>query len=106
MKVEYFSAKCPICSIRVKDWEEGAFFGITCGGCAHPRIALKEHRSKLSSEEKKQVQKLVKKRYPNHILTKSENMINFVAAHWHGFLLKGSKPSERKRKLIGRKKNV
>lgn len=106
MKVEYFSAKCPICSVRAKDWEEGSFFGISCGGCEHPRIALKNHRSKISSSEKEQVEKIVKKRYPGYTFMESKNMVNFVAAHWHGFLLKSSKSGRRKRKLVGGKKNV
>jgi len=100
VKVEYFSAKCPICSIRVKDWEEGAFFGISCGGCRHPRVALKEHRYKLTGKEKEQVEKIIKKRYPGYIISKSESMMNFVAAHWHGYLLKSSKPSKKKQRLL------
>ncbi len=77
--------KCKMCKVKRKLWEDENFFGIRCRSHFVPLIVLKEHRNKISTDEKKAVLKIIKDRYPKLYL---DNTISDSDEHWHIHLCK------------------
>jgi len=82
--------KCKMCKVKRKLWEDENFFGVKCRSHFVPLIVLKEHRNKLTTDEKKAVLKIIKERYPKLYI---DNTISDSNDHWHIHLNKKNKSS-------------
>lgn len=81
--------KCKLCKVKRKLWETEDFFGVKCNKHFVPLIVLKEHRSVLTTNEKKIVLKIIKEKYPKLYI---DNSISDSEDHWHIHLSKKCKP--------------
>lgn len=83
-----YNSECSFCNPKKKDWQESGFYGYKCFDCNQSTafIVRSEHKGNLSSEEKKIVEKLAEKYYPElkikWISEKRKNML-----HWYDFLV-------------------
>ncbi len=82
------NSNCAFCNPKKKDWEDSGFYGYRCGNCnqATAFILRSDHSGNLSDEEKKLVENLCEKHYPDlkikWISEKRKNM-----PHWYDFLV-------------------
>jgi hypothetical protein len=77
--------KCKMCTIKVKQWETEKFFGVKCNKHFMPLIILKEHRNKITPEEKDEIKKIQNDKFPKLYF---DNTISDSDDHWHIHLSK------------------
>jgi hypothetical protein len=77
--------KCKLCKVKRKLWETEDFFGVKCNKHFVPLIILKEHRNKITTNEKKAFLKIIKERYPKLYI---DDTIPHSKEHWHVHLSK------------------
>lgn len=77
---------CQLCQVgeHEKQWDEGRFYGLICKTCRVPMIVLKEHKAKLSDEERAEMIEIVKRRYSDK---KLRGYMRSIIEHWHDHLL-------------------
>ena len=82
---------CAFCNPKKRDWSEGGYFGYKCGSCSQSKTAFivrEDHKGNLNDEEKKIVEKLCEKHYPElRIKWLSDKRKNIT--HWYDFLAQG-----------------
>ncbi len=72
---------CDLCTASNKEWEEEGFYGLICNGCNVPMIVLVEHKNTLAKDEKKVVERLRQKYYPD---SKYRGWgMRTIPQHWH-----------------------
>jgi hypothetical protein len=80
--------KCKMCKVKRKLWETEDFFGVKCNKHFVPLIVLKEHRNKITTNEKKAVLKIIRDKYPKLFI---DDTISDSDEHWHIHLSKKNK---------------
>jgi len=81
--------KCKMCKVKRKLWETERFFGVKCNKHFVPMIILKEHRNKISTDEKKEVLRIIKEKHKGLFI---DDTISDSDTHWHIHLSKKNKP--------------
>jgi hypothetical protein len=83
------NCECAFCKPKKMDWQdEAGFYGYKCGTCnqATAFIVRSEHKGALNNEEKKIVEKLCEKYYPNLKIKWISNSRRSIT-HWWDFLV-------------------